>query len=125
MSALRHAILNDIAQIWNVKSDEVELNEDGFDWQPGSHMVSLRIFRDERNLFDEERFCIIVATRYRRSAPVHDPDLDRLLAAEVASDLVQRVGGKRLAISIARRTPLVGGASWPDTTTTVGTNAGG
>jgi hypothetical protein len=73
MSALRHAILNDIAQIWNVKSDEVELNEDGFDWQPGSHMVSLRIFRDERNLFDEERFCIIVATRYRRSAPVHDP----------------------------------------------------
>lgn len=44
------------------------------------------------------------------TAPVHDPDLDRLLAAEVASDLLQRVGGKRLAISIARRTPIVGGA---------------
>ncbi|HEU5036846.1 MAG TPA: EcsC family protein [Nocardioides sp.] len=44
------------------------------------------------------------------TAPVHDPDLDRLLATEVASDLVQRVGGKRLAISIARRTPVVGGA---------------
>jgi hypothetical protein len=44
------------------------------------------------------------------TAPVHDPDLDRLLATEVAADLVQRVGGKRLAISIARRTPVVGGA---------------
>ncbi len=77
MSALRHAVLNEIAQIWNVKGDEVELSEDGFDWQPGSHMVSLRIFRDERNLFDEERFCIIVGTRYRRSAPVHDPKFVR------------------------------------------------
>ena len=27
------------------------------------------------------------------TAPVHDPDLDRVLAAEVASDLIQRVGG--------------------------------
>ncbi|GAB3197980.1 EcsC family protein [Nocardioides hungaricus] len=44
------------------------------------------------------------------TAPVHDPDLDRLLSAEVASDLVARVGGKRLAITIARRTPIVGGA---------------
>jgi hypothetical protein len=44
------------------------------------------------------------------TAPVHDPDLDRLLAAEVATDLIQRVGGKRLAITIARRTPIVGGA---------------
>ena len=44
------------------------------------------------------------------TAPVHDPDLDRVLAAEVATDLIQRVGGKRLAIAIARRTPIVGGA---------------
>jgi EcsC protein family len=44
------------------------------------------------------------------TAPVHDPDLDRVLAAEVASDLIARVGGKRLAITIARRTPIVGGA---------------
>jgi len=44
------------------------------------------------------------------TAPVHDPDLDRVLTAEVASDLIQRVGGKRLAITIARRTPIVGGA---------------
>ena len=43
------------------------------------------------------------------TAPVHDPDLDRVLAAEVASDLIQRVGGKRLAITVARRTPIVGG----------------
>ena len=44
------------------------------------------------------------------TAPVHDPELDRLLSAEVASDLITRVGGKRLAIAIARRTPIVGGA---------------
>lgn len=44
------------------------------------------------------------------TAPVHDPELDRLLSAEVASDLITRVGGKRLAITIARRTPIVGGA---------------
>lgn len=44
------------------------------------------------------------------TAPVHDPELDRLLSAEVASELITRVGGKRLAITIARRTPIVGGA---------------
>ena len=44
------------------------------------------------------------------TAPVHDPDLDRLLSAEVASELITRVAGKRLAITIARRMPIVGGA---------------
>ncbi len=44
------------------------------------------------------------------TAPVHDPDLDRVLAAEVASELITRVGGRRLAVAIARRTPVVGGA---------------
>lgn len=44
------------------------------------------------------------------TAPVHDPQLDRVLSAEVTSDLVTRVAGKRLAITIARRTPIVGGA---------------
>lgn len=44
------------------------------------------------------------------TAPVHDPDLDRVISAEVASELITRVGGKRLAITIARRTPVVGGA---------------
>jgi EcsC protein family len=44
------------------------------------------------------------------TAPVHDPDLDRVLSAEVASELITRVAGKRLAITIARRVPIVGGA---------------
>ena len=44
------------------------------------------------------------------TAPVHDPQLDRVLAAEVASELITRVAGKRLAITIARRVPIVGGA---------------
>jgi uncharacterized protein (DUF697 family) len=44
------------------------------------------------------------------TAPVHDPQLDRVLSAEVTSDLVARVAGKRLAITVARRVPVVGGA---------------
>jgi hypothetical protein len=44
------------------------------------------------------------------TAPVHDPQLDRVLSGEVASELITRVAGKRLAITIARRVPIVGGA---------------
>ena len=44
------------------------------------------------------------------TALVHDPQLDRVLSAEVASDLITQAGGKRLAITIGRRVPLVGGA---------------
>ena len=43
------------------------------------------------------------------TAPAHDPGLDQVVSAEVASDLISRVAGKRLAISVGRRVPLVGG----------------
>jgi hypothetical protein len=43
------------------------------------------------------------------TAPAHDPELDKLISAEVASDLISKVAGKRLAISAGRRIPLVGG----------------
>jgi uncharacterized protein (DUF697 family) len=43
------------------------------------------------------------------TALVHDPDLDRLIAAEVASDLIARVAGKRLVTTVGRRVPVVGG----------------
>ena len=43
------------------------------------------------------------------TAPAHDPDLDRIISAEVAADLVTRVAGKRLAITVGRRVPVVGG----------------
>ena len=32
------------------------------------------------------------------TAPVHDPHLDRIISAEVASELITKVAGKRLAI---------------------------
>ena len=43
------------------------------------------------------------------TAPVGDPQLSLVMANEVAAELVTRVAGKRLATTIARRTPLVGG----------------
>jgi hypothetical protein len=43
------------------------------------------------------------------TAPAHDPWLDRVIAAEVAADLVQKVAGKKLAGTVARRIPLIGG----------------
>jgi hypothetical protein len=43
------------------------------------------------------------------TAPAHDPDLDRIISAEVASDIISRVAGKRLATSVGRRVPVVGG----------------
>jgi hypothetical protein len=43
------------------------------------------------------------------TAPVNDPDLDRILSAEVASELITKVAGKRIAVTIGRRVPIVGG----------------
>ena len=43
------------------------------------------------------------------TAPQYDPDLDRVVAGEVAAELITRVAGKRLASTIGRRVPVVGG----------------
>ncbi len=43
------------------------------------------------------------------TAPLHDPDLDAIISAEVASDLISKVAGRRIAITIGRRVPIVGG----------------
>ncbi|GAA1538677.1 EcsC family protein [Kribbella lupini] len=43
------------------------------------------------------------------TAPVFDPELDRLVAGEVVAELVARIGGKRMAITVTRRVPLLGG----------------
>lgn len=43
------------------------------------------------------------------TAPVHDPHLDLLVANEVASELLGKVAGKRLATTVARRVPVMGG----------------
>ena len=43
------------------------------------------------------------------TAPVHDPDLDRVIAAEVTAAVIAGVAGKRLATTVGRRVPLVGG----------------
>jgi hypothetical protein len=43
------------------------------------------------------------------TAPRHDALLDDVISAEVASDLISRVTGTRLAATIGRRVPVVGG----------------
>lgn len=43
------------------------------------------------------------------TAQAHDPMLERTLAAEVAGELLGRVAGKRIATTVGRRVPLVGG----------------
>ncbi|MDP9442809.1 MAG: EcsC family protein [Actinomycetota bacterium] len=43
------------------------------------------------------------------TAPAHDPDLDRRISTEVTTELVTRVGGKRVVTMVGRRVPVVGG----------------
>jgi uncharacterized protein (DUF697 family) len=43
------------------------------------------------------------------TAPVNDPDLQRIVANEVAAELIGKVAGKRLATTVGRRVPVVGG----------------
>lgn len=43
------------------------------------------------------------------TAPTHDPQLDKVVAAEVTAELLTKVAGKRLASTVGRRVPLVGG----------------
>jgi hypothetical protein len=43
------------------------------------------------------------------TAPAYDPELDKLVAAEVTAALVGRVVGKKAAGTVARKIPLVGG----------------
>ncbi len=43
------------------------------------------------------------------TAPQHDPELDRRIAADVTSELIARVAGKRTIAVVARRVPVIGG----------------
>ena len=43
------------------------------------------------------------------TAPAHDAGIDQVISGVVARDLITRVAGKRLATTIGRRVPLVGG----------------
>ena len=43
------------------------------------------------------------------TAPAHDPTIDGVISAVVATDIITRVAGKRLATTVGRRVPVVGG----------------
>ncbi|KRC53171.1 MULTISPECIES: EcsC family protein [unclassified Nocardioides] len=44
------------------------------------------------------------------TAPQHDPALDQTISTALANELIGRVIGKRLAITVGKRVPVVGGA---------------
>lgn len=44
------------------------------------------------------------------TAPAHDPELDKTISAVVANELLAAVAGKRLATTVGRRVPVLGGA---------------
>lgn len=43
------------------------------------------------------------------TAPAHDPTLDRLVSAEVASAMLAKVAGKQVVTTVGRRIPVLGG----------------
>lgn len=43
------------------------------------------------------------------TAPTHDEHLDKVMAAEVTSELLTKVAGKRVVTTVGRRVPVVGG----------------
>ncbi len=43
------------------------------------------------------------------TAPAHDSGIDQVISQAVATNLITRIAGKRLATTIGRRVPLVGG----------------
>jgi hypothetical protein len=43
------------------------------------------------------------------TAPTYDPDLDVAVSGIVAADLITKVAGKRLATTVGRKVPVVGG----------------
>jgi uncharacterized protein (DUF697 family) len=67
-------------------------------------------------LLGEERILRMLTSRTLPGTPMeiaaaaaHDPALDRQLGTDVASELVARATGKRLAATVGRRVPVVGG----------------
>jgi EcsC family protein len=43
------------------------------------------------------------------TAPVHDAEIDQVVSVAVATNLITRIAGKRLATTVGRRIPVVGG----------------
>jgi len=43
------------------------------------------------------------------TAPLHDANLDAVISAEVAGEMISKVAGKRLATTVGRRIPVAGG----------------
>lgn len=43
------------------------------------------------------------------TSPVHDPELDTMIATQVTTELVAKIGGRRAVLFVGRRIPMLGG----------------
>jgi uncharacterized protein (DUF697 family) len=57
-----------------------------------------------------EKSSLVTSPLAIATAPVFDPELDRQVAGEVVGELIARISGKRMALAVTRRVPLLGGA---------------
>lgn len=68
------------------------------------------------SLLGEERILSMIKSGELPGTPmelaaltVADPAMDQRVSSQVASELIARIAGKRIATTVARRTPIVGG----------------
>lgn len=70
-SAVRKMALNAIMHTWSVDEAEITPTEFGFDWLPGSHIVSVRILKDVETP-GAERFRLTITTDLLHDLPAPD-----------------------------------------------------
>jgi hypothetical protein len=71
--------LKEIASVWQVDDAAIERVEQGFDWRPGSHLVRVRAFPNERP-GTQNRWRVSVETDFLTSVPIEDTKFINLIA---------------------------------------------
>jgi hypothetical protein len=72
--------LNEIASIWQVDDAAIKWVERGFDWRPGSHLVRVRAFPNEKP-GTQDRWRVSVETDFLASVPIEDTKFINLIAS--------------------------------------------
>ena len=70
-SQIGQICLQEIASIWQVDDSAVKWVDGGFDWSPGSHLVRVRAFHNQKAA-TEERWRVSVEMAFLASVPIED-----------------------------------------------------